>query len=823
MRTRPLLLALVLLTLGCTPHSEATQERLRPIPFWEVELTDSFWSPRVERLRERTIPFALAHARPSIENLRRTAHFQEGIEDALPIGPPFLSSDLFKIMEGIAYSLHTHPNAELEAQMDTIIAWTARAQQPDGYLFEMHTCGVHQPKNIGESPYSHLSDSHELYNVGHLYEAAAAYYQATGKRNLLDIAEKSAQHVNRVFFEGDAAYNGGEPINRPPGHQEIEIGLCKLYEVTENPLYLEMAARFLDIRGHRTTGDTVYGLTHLQQHLPVREQFTPMGHAVRAGYMYAAMARVDGLQGEREYAPALDSLWGAITTTRISITGGVGPVRHRECFGEAYDLPNKRAYNETCAAIANLLFNEQLFLNYGDGRYGDIAEVILYNGMLSGINLEGDRFFYCNPLEADGMEPFNQGGTGRAQWFGCACCPPNLIRTISSIGGRLYAHTDRAIYLSLYADSRTTIPLAAGEVHLSQHTDYPYGGEILLSIDSLPQSELPFALHLRIPTWAQGEEFMPGGLYTYATPSSETHWSVQLNGEAVECEVERGFAVIERSWRAGDQVELHLPIAPHYVVAHDSIEANHDRTAIVRGPLLYCGEGGDNGLMQRYYLSALETPTESPRSDFTTRPLVGLTLPAQRLEVEGVDSLRLIPYYSWNNRGDSSMLVWLPRSPSTAALGLPTRMKVERWLGELRLTSNQTELAKRGLTDEFVPYRSHHGGLPYWTSEGAEGEAQRAEFIFTERLPLDRISLYWLEDDRRTTRRPTSWRAEYLLDGAWLPFPLYLTDDYRTMLNQYSVIHPQAELQCDGIRLLIEPQAEYSIGLAEVKIDFTAL
>lgn len=432
-----------------------------------------------------TVPFSVYQSAPAVERFRRCAAFRAGKPTELPETHRFISSDLYKVMEGVAYSLMIQPDEKLEKFMDDVTELIAASQQEDGYLYISHICGNPDPREMGEKPYSWLVHSHELYNVGHLYEAAVAYYQATGKDKLLNVAIKSAKHVNKVFFEGgDPNYNNGKPVNQAPGHEEIELALCKLYRVTNDPLYLDMAKKFLEIRGvtYRPEGEGVMAATYAQQHAPVSQQTEAVGHAVRAAYLYTAMAQVDALTGLHDYDKALQAIWNNLVTTRMHITGGLGAVEGMEGFGAPYELPNLTAYNETCAAVANVFFNQGLFLGSGDAKFWDIAELSLFNNALAGINLKGDRFFYVNPLEADGERRFNHGNGGRAEWFGCACCPPNISRLILQVPGYMYAYSKDNIYLTLYGGSRTTIPLKGGKVALEQESGYPFDGKVRLVV-----------------------------------------------------------------------------------------------------------------------------------------------------------------------------------------------------------------------------------------------------------------------------------------------------------------------------------------------------
>lgn len=794
-------------------------ETLTPVTFEKVRLHDRFWAPWQQRQQKVTIPVLFSHTTSSVENLQRTAHFLAGIPDAMPVPPPFLASDLFKSMESAAYSLRVAPDPALEAHLDSLVDLIAAAQQPDGYLYECHICKVPQVSQMGERPYSHLGASHELYNMGHLYEAAVAYYRATGKDKLLQVAEKNARHVHRVFFEGDPAYNDGKPINLPPGHQEIELALCQLFEVTSDSLYLQMARRFLDLRGVALAEDPDYGLIQAQQHMPLREQQEPAGHAVRACYMYTGMADVDAICGTDEYGEVLESIWQNMVSTRMAITGGLGAMRSFEGFGPEYVLPNKEAYNETCASVANVFFNERMFRNRRDGRYYDVLECALFNGALAGINLAGDRFFYVNPLEVDGATPFNHGLKGRAEWFGCACCPPNISRLIMKAAGYLYSHTDRDIYCTLYAGSSTEIPLAEGRVLVDQRSEYPFSGaaEFVLT----PDKPMRFSLRLRIPTWARSDEFLPGALYTYADAAPAESWQVRVNGKPVEVPLENGFAVIARRWKAGDRVELTLPMVPRYVQAHPEVEADIDRWAVVRGPLVYCAEGVDNGLVQQYYLPEMGPILSEPITEGPLQGMVALTSEASVLDTTDRKLLRWIPYFAWDNRGETSMVVWIPRTEALARESLPLTLKNKVWLREVNFSCNNGREEQEAILDGMAPARSHHMGMPYWTSRGCEDKAQVAEFIFTAPRSLDGFSVYWIDDARTTTAVPAFWELEYLSEGAWRPFRLYMTDRYGTQVDQYNLVHSAGgALSCEGLRVRMQPQKGKSVGMAEVRFDW---
>ncbi len=670
---------LVLAQLGCKPKTEFngdtkkdTAQVLVPVPFNEVELEDSFWLPRLRTQKETLVPFALNKTRPAVENLAKTAKFLQGDTTDLPFPHRYIASDLYKVMEGAALLLRENPDSQLEKRMDSIITIIGQAQKDDGYLYEAHITGVSKNAEhwggagMGDKPYSWVLHSHELYDMGHMYEAAIAYYQSTGKEKWLKIAEKSAQHINKVFFIGDPNYNGGKPVNQAPGHEELELALVKLYRVTGKELYLQMAKKFLDIRGRsfRPEGKAEMSPEYSQQHKPVAEQDKAVGHAVRAAYLYSGMADVAALTGTQEYNTALESIWEDITDTKMHITGGIGAVRGIEGFGPAYELPNKEAYDETCAAVGNVFFNYRMFLLTQEARFMDVAEVALFNNALAGVNLAGNAFFYVNPLEADGITPFNQGKPGRSPWFGTACCPSNIARLLPQVSGMMYAHDQNDIYVSLYASSTTTLNLPDGSITLRQRTAYPYDETI--AIEVTPQKERRYTLRLRIPTWAQGQ-FVPGALYQYINTIGNT-WELEINGRKSAVPMEKGFAVIDRSWKPGDQVLLRLPMPVRFNRAIEEVAADRGRVAVTKGPLVYCAEGVDNDVaVQQLYIEDLEqsNPLTQPFTEGVLRNIPEITLHGKIKDRSGIREreIKLIPYYSWNNRGDTSMIIWFPTTP----------------------------------------------------------------------------------------------------------------------------------------------------------------
>ncbi len=645
--------AMIALALSGCHEATDSKENITPVAFNQVKLTDGFWKQRMETELKTTIPFSVAQSEPAVERFRRAAAFLAGQPTELPVPHRFISSDLYKVMEGVAYSLMLEPNEDLEKFMDETIELIAASQEEDGYIYLSHTCGNPNPEEMGEKPYSYVLHSHELYNVGHMYEAAVAYYQATGKDRLLNVAVKNAKHVNKVFFEGgDPKYNGGKPVMQAPGHEEIELALCKLYRVTNEPLFLDMARKFLEIRGvtYCPQGEGVMSPTYAQQHAPVKEQTEPTGHAVRAAYLYTAMAQVDALNGTDEYSGALNRIWDNLVTTRMHITGGLGAVAGVEGFGAPYELPNLTAYNETCAAVANVFFNHGMYLASGDAKFWDIAELSLFNNALAGISLSGDRFFYVNPLEADGVKRFNHGEAGRSEWFYCACCPPNISRLILQVPGYMYSYGKDKIYVTLYGSSQTTIPLQHTDVQIAQTSDYPFCGNVKIEIG--PKEESDFSLYLRIPTWATSGNFVPGGLYSYKNEVKK-EIRIKVNGKAANYKMDKGFAVVDRDWKTGDVVELELPMPVRFVKCAPEVKDNIGKIAVTRGPLVYCAEEIDNNAPIQDLCLDETSESQAQTSTITSGILSGLA------QIKLPD-MTLVPYYAWCNRGDNkSMMVWI--------------------------------------------------------------------------------------------------------------------------------------------------------------------
>ncbi|NDV69533.1 glycoside hydrolase family 127 protein [Dysgonomonas sp. 25] len=827
MKTKNLLTLLIILcctiTLSAQKKNSNAEKGLTPVTFDKVTLQDQFWSNRIKLQKEVLVPVALERTHGAVEDLQKTANYLNGIEGPLPAPHRFNISDLFKVLEGAAYLLKMERDPALEKQIDDIAVILAQAQEKDGYIYPAHTTGTAKDHEhwggagMGDKKYSWVVHSHELYNIGHLYEAAAAYYQATGKRNLLDIAEKSARHVNKVFFHGDPEYNDGKPVNQAPGHQEIEMALVKMYRVTNDTLYLNMAKRFVDIRGitYVPDGEGTMSPEYAQQHAPVRDQKEAVGHSVRATYLYSGMADVGALTNDPTLTPALHRIWGNIVDTRMHITGGLGAIHGIEGFGPEYELPNKDAYDETCAAVGNVFFNHRMFLLEKDGKYMDVAEVALLNNVLAGVNLGGDKFFYVNPLESDGM-------IDRSYWFGTACCPTNLARLIPQISGLMYSYTDKDIYCAFYTSSAVDIPLKGGVVKLNQQTNYPFDENIKLTVNPAKKNQ-QFAVKMRIPTWT-GSQFVPGKLYHYVNDTNR-QWEVYVNGKKVDnAKVEKGFVSIDRKWNSGDEVELRLPMPVRYTHAIEQVKADNGRVAITRGPLVYCAEGVDNeGEANRYYIEDLSAnPTISAETQGLLKGIdIIKNVPAKYLDIKGqshASMLTLVPYYAWNNRDVSTMNIWFAESESVAKEGITILPVFCKDIQASHTHSGDNLLA---IINGKYPKHSFDTSIERWTSFPQRGKAQYIDFTFEKPTDISAFSVYWY-DDKGGVQLPVSWNLQYKdsENGEWKDFPLYTTDSYSILKDQFNLVHSDGKsFVKQYIRLNMQAKDDSAVGILQVKFD----
>ncbi len=777
-----------------------------PVPFTKARFDDDFWGPRLETNRKVTVPYDFKKCEETgrISNFAKAGGLMEGKFE----GIRFNDSDVFKIVEGAAYSLALHPDPKLERYLDDLIVKMAAAQEDDGYLYTTRTIDPEHPASgAGKTRWSNTRVAHELYNVGHMYEAAVAFYQATGKRSLLNVAIKNADLIDRVF--------GPDKKHDAPGHQEIEIGLAKLYRVTGEAKYLKLAKFFLDERGQRDRRK-IYG-AYCQDHEPVVEQREAVGHAVRAGYMYAGMADVAALTGDRAYVKAIDRIWDNVVSKKLYLTGGIGARHKGEAFGDNYELPNRTAYNETCAAIANAMWNHRLFLLHGDAKYLDVLERVLYNGFLSGVSLTGDAFFYPNPLECDGAYKFNHGAVVRQPWFGCSCCPSNVVRFLPSLLGYGYAHRDDVVYVNLYVAGSATIELKGNTVRLEQETRYPWDGAIKITVK--PERPAEFALHLRIPGWSRGHP-VPSDLYRYRNEGAEDVTLV-VNGKTAGLDLDKGFARIRRSWKPGDVVKLNLPMPIRRVLCHQKVTDNRGKVALERGPIVYCAEGVDNG-GQVFNLilsddAALETRWE--------KDLLGGVM-AIRGEVPAVNRSKdgwpiatarqafvAIPYYAWAHRGENPMAVWLAHDPSIAkGAPSPTIASASRVSASHVWSRDSTS----ALNDQAEPKNSIDHSIPRLTWWSHKGTTEWVQYDFNKARKVEAVEVYWFDDTGRgQCRVPRSWKLLYKDGDAWKP--VRSTGAYGVEKDRYNEV-TFAPVTTTALRLLAVLQPKFSGGILEWRV-----
>jgi DUF1680 family protein len=769
------------------------------VPMTAVKLSGGFWGAR----QATDISVTIAHEMKECEETNRIKNFELAAEALKGVtglkhasAYAFDDSDVYKVIEAAAYVLMLKPDAELERKLDVWIDKIAAAQEPDGYLYTARTIDPKRPPRMsGPERWLNLADSHELYCPGHMYEAAVAYFQATGKRKFLDVALKNAALILKTFGPGDGR------LKLPPGHEEIEIGLVKLYRLTGERKYLDQARFFIDQRGN-AAGHRLYG-TYAQDHKPVVDQDEAVGHAVRAAYLYSGMADVSALTGATRYVAALDRIWTDVVTKKLYLTGGIGAAGGIEGFGPAYDLPNPTGYAETCATIALALWNWRMTLTHADGTYMDLFERAAYNAFLSGAGMSGDLFFYPNPLSSHGQHE-------RTPWFTCACCPPNVARFIAQMGGFQYGVADGKVFVNLYAQGSAEIALPAGKIVLTQTTDYPWSGEVRIAVD--PEEPAPLTLMVRIPLWAQGRP-LPGDLYRYAGEMKEKP-SVKVNGTAVSSTIEKGYVAVSRDWKKGDVVEVHLPMPVQRVLANEKVTADAGLVAVERGPLVYCTEWPDNaGLPSSLVLDDAAPLKAEPRADLLNG-VVTVTGEATTYKAKGgavvseKGKLTLIPYYSWAHRGRGEMAVWLARTRDKA------RVTPEPTLASrAKVATSPGGKDREAVHDQFEPADSNdhdHGYLHWWPKKGT---AEWIEYDFGAPVKISETSVYWFDDTGMgECRVPASWKALVKANGHWIA--VTTSDAFGTAKDVWNAVR-FAPVETTGLRLEIQLPAKFSAGIQE--------
>ncbi len=800
-------LVLISILAGRVVFAQARDYSIQVVPKNQVKVLGKFWARRMNTNHDKTIKsnFRKCELTGRIDNFAKAG----GLMDGAFRGRRYDDSDVFKIIEGASCSLAQRADSELDEYLDELIAKIAAGQEADGYLFSCRTINSSQvPKDAGKTRWSHLAHSHELYNVGHLYEAAVAHFQATGKRTLLDVATKNANLIVQVFGPGPGQRKD------PPGHQEIEIGLVKLFRATGDRKYLQQAKFFLDQRGH-PRDRTLYG-AYSQDHQPVIRQTEAVGHAVRALYMYSAMADIAALMDDEDYSAATTRLWDDIVSRKMYLTGGVGSSRAGEAFGPAYDLPNATAYNETCAAIGLALFSHRMFRLHGDSKYIDVLERVIYNGFLSGVSLDGDQFFYPNPLACDGETKFNQGTLGRSPWFSCSCCPVNISRFVPSLTEYIYAVEGDSVFINLYVASQASLRTAVADVELVQKTAYPQDGNVEVELRLKKPSQ--FAVKLRIPGWAQGRP-VPGGLYEYLA-KPEIRFHIDVNGTDETPRIEKGYAVLDREWTDGDVINLKFPMPIRRVISRDRVTANRGRVALERGPLVYCAEAVDNaGAVGNLFLPDESTLTAS----FQTDLLDGLTVvsgTAKRLVARNGEGwvvedaeFRAVPYYAWAHRKVGEMVVWIPRKreavvvpPKPTIASTSNTTASHSWAGD----------TPKAMNDLIDPENSADQDVPRMTWWDHHGTKEWVQYEFSKATAVSSIEVYWFDDlGAGGCRVPASWSLSWRDGNEWRPVQAktpYTVSKDRMNILKFDTITTQA------LRIDVQLQDHFSGGILEWRV-----
>lgn len=775
---------------GNKPTEARPMLKLNPVPFTHVKIQDRFWAPR----RETNRKVSLAHSLDMLEKTGTIRNFElaaAGKRQGFS-GFVFMDSDLYKTLEAVSYSLATDPDPALDKRLDAIIAKVAAAQMPDGYL------NTHYQINEPDKRWTNLRDNHELYCAGHLFEAAVAHFQATGKRTLLDVATRFADHIAARFGEGPGKRMGY------PGHPEIELALVKLWRATGRQAYFDLARFFVENRGrkffaqeHNTPLDKYDG-SYWQDNVPIREHTAIVGHAVRAGYLLSGVVDVARETGDEGLLAMVRRVWRNTTERRMYVTGGIGPSAHNEGFTTDYDLPNLTAYQETCASVAMILWNHRLNLLYGDAKYADLVEQALYNGFLAGVSFDGKRFFYVNPLASNGSHH-------RSEWFGCACCPPNVCRTLAALGQYAYATSADGLWVNLYIEGSARATVAGQEVEIVQKTDYPWDGRVRLTVR--PRSPGVFEVRLRVPAWAHNP-------------------TVTVNGEPLrEPPMERGYLVLRRRWAPGDAVFLNLPMSLRRIAAHPLVEEDRGRLALGRGPLVYCLEDADH----EGPVSQVAVPQEAT---FLVEELKDFPIPVMGLKSSGrVSSLPVwpgglyqdvdpprrvpvtaIPYFAWDQRTPGEMRVWLPVAPPPPiADALERRARVA-----LSFVSGNCQPA--GVNDGVEPKSSGEqpAALCHWWPH--KGTTEWVEYSFPAPVKVEGSRVYWFDDTGRgECRLPQEWRILYKDADAWKPVPLAPGSRYGTEADRWHEVR-FAPVHTTALRLEVKLREGWAAGVHEWKL-----
>lgn len=768
---------------------------IRPVLFTAVKLNDNFWAPRIKTNHEVTIPFTLGKCESTgrIKNFEIAAGLKEGV---FQTEYTFDDTDVYKIIEGASYSLQIFKDEALEAQVDSLIAIIALAQEPDGYIFTNRTImgdKAHEWAGSKRWEKVHIL-SHELYNIGHLIEAGIAHYHATGKKSLLNIAIKAADRVCEDF--------GPDKLHTFAGHQIIELAMAKLYKTTGQKKYLEVGKFLLDVRG--PDGDS-----YNQSHKKVTDQHEAVGHSVRAAYMYAGMADIAALTNDADYIKAIDNIWEDAVFKKIYVTGGIGSTGNGEAFGGPYELPNMSAYNETCASIANVYWNYRQFLLHGESKYFDVLERTLYNAFLSGVAMSGDKFFYPNPLESHGQHT-------RSPWFGCACCPSNVTRFVPSVGGYFYAQKDDILYINMYGEGSASFDIGKNSVSIEQVTKYPWEGDVQIKVKPAKASKVD--IRLRMPGWAVDQP-IPGGLYTFAD-NVKSKPVLKLNGKVIDYKLDKGYIVLNRKWKQGDVIDLSLPMEVRKLKANDLVAADKDKYAYQRGPLVYCAEWPDNSDGKVLNLVIPKDATVTPYFDqsyFNGMYLLkadGLAM--ARTSSSSVESkkteVKLIPYFSWAHRGPGEMVVWIPYE-KTAAQPLPAPTIAS----QSKIEASHKTRTIMALNDQMEPKSSNDQSIIYYHWWPMKDTVQWVQYDFNQSQTVSSSKVYWFDDGPfGGCRIPAGWRILYKKDDQWIP--VTPKTDYKVVKDAYSEVQFES-VNTTAIRLEVTLSKEHSSGILEWSLD----
>ena len=819
MKHPALVLSFIIYHLSFSPAGAQTGYPITPVPFTSVKVAPgTFWGQRLEASRNVTIPLAFSKC----ESEGRYKNFDNAAEHLKDpskvfkvngVGYSFDDTDPYKTIEGASYILQTYPDKKLRAYVDSVIDVIGRAQEPDGYLYTARTQNPADPHHwAGDRRWVKEEDlSHELYNLGHMVEGAVAHWQATGSRKFLDIARRYADCVVR-----EVGPNPGQACV-VPGHQIAEMALARLYLATGEKKYLDEAKFLLDYRG-KTTIKNDYS----QSHKPVVDQDEAVGHAVRASYMYAGMADVAALTGDTAYVNAIDRIWDNIVSKKLYITGGIGATASGEAFGRNYELPNMSAYCETCAAIGNVYVNYRLFLLHGESKYYDVLERTLYNGLISGVSLDGGGFFYPNPLESMGQHQ-------RQAWFGCACCPSNICRFIPSLPGYVYAvrgvnRSERgvkgseeddtpAVFVNLFVASSSTLDVNGKKVGLTQRTDYPWDGETTIVIDKNTIGD--FNLKVRIPGWLRNKP-VPSDLYRY-TDSQRLGFSVSINSITVPLLIgPDGYINIERRWKKGDEVLIHFDMEPRVVRALDRVSADRGMVAIERGPLVYCAEHPDNNFDIFSVLLNQEPQFTLGKGEIAGTDIMTLGTAAQSLDFNKQgkltvkdQTLTLIPYYAWCHRGSGKMRVWLPQDLKATTPAQPATLA-----SESKVTSGMRVPALSSINDRLVPRDENDRSVPYTHWWPKKASTEWLGYEFQQEATVQTCTVWWFDDGPwGGCRVPKSWRILYQdAQGEWQP--VSGADHYPTLKGMPCTVN-FTPVKTRALRLEVTQPDDFSAGLFE--------